>query len=115
MKFNTPLSPWKGGAWDSIVKLTKKAMNDVMKDRTYHEESLITLLCETEATLNSRPLLLCNNDLSDFDLLNPNCFIIKKFCNFAPGDYNEDDISSRKKFKSAQSYSNEFWRRFIKD
>ena len=84
-----------------------------MKDRTYHEESLITLLCEIETMLNSRPLLPCCNDPSDFDALIPNDFIIKKFHNFAPGDFNKDDISLRKKFKSVQSYSNEFWRRFV--
>ena len=42
-KFNTLLSPWKRGAWKSMVKLTKKAMKAVMKDRTSHEKSLITL------------------------------------------------------------------------
>ena len=42
-KFNTLLSPWKRGAWKSMVKLAKKAMKAVMEDRTYHEESLITL------------------------------------------------------------------------
>ena len=98
-----------------MVKLTKKAMKAVMKDRTYYEESLITLLCETEAILNSRPLLPCSNDPSDFDALTLNDFIIKKLDNFASGDFNEHDISSRKKFKSVQSYSNEFWRRFIKE
>ena len=25
-KVNAPLSPWKGGAWESMVKRTKKAM-----------------------------------------------------------------------------------------
>ena len=112
-KFNISLNPWKGTAWKSIVKLTKKTMKAVMKDRTYHEESLITLLCEIETMLNSRPLLPCCNDPSDFDALIPNDFIIKKFHNFAPGDFNKDDISLRKKFKSVQSYSNEFWRRFV--
>ena len=107
-KFNISLNPWKGTAWKSIVKLTKKTMKAVMKDRTYHEESLITLLCEIETMLNSRPLLPCCNDPSDFDALIPNDFIIKKFHNFAPGDFNKDDISLRKKFKSVLSYSNEF-------
>ena len=80
-----------------MVKLTMKAIKTVKKDRTYQEESLINLLCKTEATLNSRPLLLCSNDPSDFDALTPNNFIIKKFYNFAPGNFNKDDISSRKK------------------
>ena len=60
-----------------MVKLTKKAIKAVKKDRTYQEESLINLLCKTEAMLNSRPLLLCSNDPSDFDVLIPNNFIIK--------------------------------------
>ena len=91
-----------------MVKLTKKAMKAVMKGRTYHKEPLITLLCEIEAMLNSGPLLPCSNDPSDFDALTSNDFIIKKFDNFAPGYFNEDNISSRKKFESVQPYSNEF-------
>ena len=45
------LSPWKGATWESMVKLTKKAIKAVMKDRTYHEGSFITLLCKIEAML----------------------------------------------------------------
>ena len=45
-----------------MVKIPKKAMNVVMKDRTYHKESLITLLYDIEAMLNSGPLLQCSND-----------------------------------------------------
>ena len=98
-----------------MVKLTKKVMKAVMKDRVYHEESLITLLCETKAMLNTRPLLPCSNDPSNFEVLTPNNFIIKKFDNFASGDFNKGDMGSWKKFKSMQSYLNEFWRRFIKE
>ena len=99
-----------------MAKLTRKAMKavDRTQDRTHHEESLITLLCEIEAILNGRPLLPCDNNPIDFYAVTPNDFIIKKFDNFALGDFKEEGISSRKKFKSIQSYSNEFWRRFIK-
>ena len=121
-KFDTPLSPWKGGAWESMVKLTKKEIKAVMKDRTYHEESLITLHCKIEAMLSSRTLLPCSNDPSDFDALTPNDFMVDfivnfivNFDNFATGDLNDNNISSRKKIKSVQSYSNKFWRRFIKE
>ena len=37
-KFNTPVRPWKVGTWESMVRLTKKAVKAEMKDRTYHEE-----------------------------------------------------------------------------
>ena len=39
--------------------------------------------------------------------MTPNDFIIKKFDNFSLGDFNEEDISSWKKFISIQSNSNE--------
>ena len=54
--------------------------------------------------LNSRPLLPCSNASSDFGTLITNDFIIKKFNNFPPGDFNEDEISSRKKFKYSNSH-----------
>ena len=97
-----------------MVELTKKVMKAVIKNRTYREESLITLFCEIKAMLNSIPLLPCSNDPSDFDELTSNNFIIKKFVNFAPVDFNEDHISSREKLKSVQSYSFEIWIKYIK-
>ena len=97
-----------------MVKPTKKAMKAVMKDRTYHEESLIILLCKIEAILNSRQLLPWSNNPSGFVVLTPKQFIIRKFDNFVSGDFYEDHISSKEKFKSVQSYSNEFWERFIR-
>ena len=75
-----------------------------MEDKRYHEESLITLLCEIEAKFNSRPLLPCSNDPSDCDTLTPNNFIIKKFHNFAQVILTR----TKKKTKSVPSYLNEF-------
>ena len=86
-----------------------------MKDRTYHEEPLVTLMCEVESMLNNRPLLPCSNDPNDFSVLTPNDFVIKKFDNYAPGDFNESDDSSRKKFRSVQYAGNVFWQRFAKE
>ena len=65
--------------------------------------------------ITSTLLLPSSNGPSDFDALIPNNFIIKNFDNFAPGDFNEDHISTRKKIESVQSYSNELWRRFVKE
>ena len=52
-------------------------MKTTLKDITYDDESLITLLCEIKAMLNSRPLLPCINDPNGFGALNCNDFIIK--------------------------------------
>ena len=71
-------------------------MEAVMKGITYYEESLITLLSEIEALLNSVPLLPCNNDFSDFDALTPYDIIMKKFENFTPGDLTKTILVSEK-------------------
>ena len=55
-KFIPPLSPWMGGAWESIVKLTKRALRIVTHDRPMCEDSLLTFITEIESVLNSRPL-----------------------------------------------------------
>ena len=55
-KFIPPLSPWMGGAWESIVKLTKRALRIVTHDRPMYEDSLLTFITEIESVLNSRPL-----------------------------------------------------------
>ena len=49
-KFNTPVSPWMDGSWESLIKLSKRALKTVTNDKTYHEESLIAILCEIQDT-----------------------------------------------------------------
>ena len=66
-KFNPPVSPWIGGSWESLIKLSKRALKTVTGDKTYHEKSLITILCEIECFLNSRSLLPCSDNPNDFE------------------------------------------------
>ena len=61
-KFNPPSRPWIGVSWDSIVKLGKRSLKPVLKDRPEYEESLRTFLMDVEFTLNSHPLLLLSDD-----------------------------------------------------
>ena len=74
-----------GGSWEFLIKLSNRALKTITNDKTYHEESLITILCETECILNSRPLFPCNDDPNDFKALTSNNFLIKIFDNHSPG------------------------------
>ena len=47
--FNPPKSPWIGGAMEALVKITKRCLKSVVKDRLLHEDALHTLLLETES------------------------------------------------------------------
>ena len=55
--FNPPSSPHMEGIFESMVKQVKRAMKTVINDQVLPEETLHTVLVETEAIVNSRPLL----------------------------------------------------------
>ena len=46
--FNPPKTPWMSGAMEALVKITKRCLKAVIKDRLLHENALHTLLLETE-------------------------------------------------------------------
>lgn len=114
-KFIPPNSPWMGGAWESIVKITKRALETVTKDRAVFEETLNTFLTEVESTLNSRPLLQLTDDVNDLDVLTPNNFLIgRQNYNFRLTS-EESKMNLRSRWKSVQNLTNMFWARFIKE
>ena len=49
--FSPPSRPWMGCSWESIVKLTKRSLKSVLKDRPVYKESLRTFLIDVEFTL----------------------------------------------------------------
>ena len=66
-KFIPPLSPWMEGTWESIVKLTKRAMRIVTHDRPMYEDFLSTFITKIESVPNSRPLASVTDDPNDYD------------------------------------------------
>ena len=112
-KFNPPIAPWMGGAMESMVKLTKRALRSTMKDRMFTEESLHTLLLEVEATLNSRPLTSVSDDLNDFEALTPNHFLLGRASPNHP--IITEDSCLRRKWRQVQTSLNLFWSRWIKE
>ena len=77
-KFVPSLSPWMGGAWKSIIKLTKKTLRIVTLDRPMYEDSLSTFITEIESVLNSRPLTSVSDNSNDYSVLTPNHFILRR-------------------------------------
>lgn len=55
-RFITQLSPWKGGIWERLVGLTKKALRFSWGKRIVTLEEARSTLTEVEAILNLRPL-----------------------------------------------------------
>lgn len=55
-KFNVPHAPHTAGAWERMIGLTKKILDNLRLDKTPTEERLRWLLCRAEYLINSRPL-----------------------------------------------------------
>ena len=95
-KFNPPSSPWMDGSWESIVKITKRCLTNMTKDRPMTSEALVTFLTEIEVTLNSRPLAQIPADIDDFNVLTPNHFILgKQPLHFSTDTLKDDRVTSR--------------------
>ena len=103
-----------GGAWESMVKLTKRALYTIISNRTIHEDLLVTLFCEIKYMLNSRPLIELNDEPNDFQAITLNHFVCKSFNNPGPGDFDDKVVNYKKQWKSLQLLSTMFWKIFIK-
>ena len=112
-KFNPPVAPWMGGAMESMVKLTKRALRSAMKERVFTEEALHTMLLEVESTLNSRPLTSVSDDVNDFEALTPNHFLLGRPSQNHP--IVNDASGLRSKWKQVQEALELFWSRWVKE
>lgn len=74
--FNPPHAPHFGGLWEAGVKSVKSHFKRVIGKQTLTFEELITLLCQVEACLNSRPIAALSNKADDFNYLTPGHFLI---------------------------------------
>ncbi|XP_062713617.1 uncharacterized protein LOC134290481 [Aedes albopictus] len=74
--FVPPFSPHMGGAWERMVRAVKAAMESINHARAPSEEVFMTVICEAESMVNSRPLTYVPLETSDQEALTPNHFIL---------------------------------------
>ncbi|XP_057299494.1 uncharacterized protein LOC130630114 [Hydractinia symbiolongicarpus] len=114
-KFNPPFSPWMNGAMESMVKITKRALKAIVRDRVFTEEELRTFFTEVEATINSRPLISSSSDADDYQALTPNHFLIGRASQNTPVDSVFTDLDDPKRWRAVQAASKMFWNRWRKE
>jgi len=105
-----------GRAWESIVKLAKRALKTVTNSRAIYNENLVTFFTEVEGTLNSRPLVSISDDVNDFNVITPNSFILGTSTSvFRTSDSKDAELSCRQRWKAVKALTNMFWRRFVRE
>ena len=114
--FNPPAAPHMGGCWERLVRSVKTALKSTLKQQAPREEVLLTLLNEAESLINSRPLTYVPLDFEDQESLTPNHFLLGTSSQYQPsGEFSDNDLCSRKKWRLAQRLSEHFWSRWVRE
>jgi hypothetical protein len=76
-KFITELAPWQGGFYERLVGVVKNSLRMSIRRKLLSWTDFVTLLTETEAIVNSRPITHVGDDVdSRFRVLRPCDFLL---------------------------------------
>ena len=66
--------------------------------------------------MNSRPVTLISDDISDYNALTPNHFLTGRSSNnTSPGYFQDSEVNLRSKWRAVQAATDIFWKRWIKE
>lgn len=82
--FIPPSAPHMGGIWEAAVKSAKWHLVAELGTEALTFEDLSTILCQTEACLNSRPICALSTDPDSCEALTPGHFLIGQPVNPIP-------------------------------
>ena len=112
-RFNTANASHHGGIWERLIRSVRKILDKMLnKYTTLTDESLITLMCEVENVMNSRPITTVSSDVLDLRPLTPNHLLKLNPKVEVLSDSTRVDVYTRKRWLMIQQLSNNFWTRF---
>ncbi|PIC12741.1 hypothetical protein B9Z55_028250 [Caenorhabditis nigoni] len=130
-KFITPLSPWKGGMYERMVKTAKQMF---MKEKRLQKLTLTelqTVFNEVAAMMNDRPLTYPDNEVGTLNPIRPSDFLTLKLpvtipwtnLHKATDDYlplketqsEETRIGTIRALEKSMEASESLWRRFSQE
>ncbi|GFY22731.1 integrase catalytic domain-containing protein [Trichonephila clavipes] len=71
------LHPGGGGFWERLIGLLKSILRKVLGRACLSEEELVTVRCDAESLINSRPLTYLSEDPDELSALTPSMFLQK--------------------------------------
>nr|XP_012148430.1 PREDICTED: uncharacterized protein LOC105663531 [Megachile rotundata] len=114
--FNPPDAPHMGGAWERLIRSVKTALNVILREQAPSKEVLSTLFAEAEHSVNSRPLTHVSLDPCDKEALTPNHFLIGSSSGeIQLGRYDLQNVCLRRQWRTAQSFAEAFWKRWLRE
>jgi len=114
--FNPPGAPHMGGAWERLIRSIKSTMRNILKEHLPTEEMLTTVMTESEALVNSRPLTFVSLDHEDDEALTPSHFLIGRSSPLtSPTKIENNELVTRRQWRAAQKLVDHFWVRWVKE
>jgi hypothetical protein len=119
-KLNCPNASHMGGVWQRQIRTVRSVLSSLLNQAGHQldDESLRTLMCEAMAIVNSRPLTTDNLcDPNSLEPLTPNHLLTLKSNVILPppGEFQQADVYSRKRWRRVQHLANEFWTRWRRE
>ena len=113
--FNPPHASHFGGAWERMIRSTRRVLAGICQHQTLSEENLVTLMCEAEAIINGRPLTRTSDDPNDLTPITP-AHILTLKCPTGPiTSTDKKDLYVRQKWRQVQYLADLFWTRWTKE
>ena len=116
--FQPPTASHMSGVWECLIRSVRNTMKAVLghPHALVTRETLRTVFAEAVGILNSRPLCPSSDDPSDCDPITPSHLLQQRQgMSLPPGDFQEEDIHSRKQWRRGQLLSNHFWNRWLRE
>jgi len=118
--FNPPAASHHGGVWERQIRTVRKILCAMLAEQYLKscrtDEQLHTLMCEVEATVNSRPLTRTSDNPNDLDVITPqDLLLLRPTTAFPPGVFNEKDVYAKRRWRQMQYLADLFWKRWIKE
>lgn len=74
-RFNPPTASWWGGFWERLIGSLKQLLRKTLGRAALSYEELVTVLCDCEMVINSRPLTYLSSDPGELVPLTPMMFL----------------------------------------
>lgn len=116
---NTPSSSHMGGVWEHQIRTIRSVLTAILdqSSKRLDSTSLRTFLYEVMSIVNSRPLTVESLNDPTLEPLTPNHILMMKSSIVPPppGDFVNQDIYLRKRWRQVQILANDFWTRWKKE
>ncbi|GFV28561.1 integrase catalytic domain-containing protein [Trichonephila clavipes] len=76
-KFIPSTAAWWGGFWERLVRTMKELFRRTLRKAIFTYEELLTILCECEKVVSSRPLTYLSEDTQDLTPITPARFLFE--------------------------------------